>query len=77
MANISNELTLVRTDCQATTCVLTMYDEKRLAGSCFLAWLTTVVNKYSFESTESGLFSSNDANKTEECYLDNLCYPLC
>ncbi len=37
----------------------------------------TVVNKDSFESSEAGLFTSNNTNEAEACLSDNLCYPVC
>lgn len=38
---------------------------KRPTGSCCLARLLTVVGKVSFESSETGLFTSISANETE------------
>ncbi len=35
-----------------------------------------IVNKDSFESSDSGLSTSN-INKAEVCCLDHLCYPVC
>lgn len=45
----------------------TLYMLKRPVGSCCLAWLLTIANKDSFDSTEAGLFTSTKANKAEVC----------
>lgn len=37
----------------------------------------TAVNQNSFESSKTGLLTSNNANTAEACCLDNLCSPVC
>ncbi len=56
----------------ATTWVLS---QSHPVGPCGPSWLLTVVDKDLFESSEAGLFASNNANKAEACCLVNLCYP--
>lgn len=40
---------------------------KRPVCSCCLTWLLRIINKVSFESSEAGLFTSNNGNKAEVC----------
>lgn len=42
---------------------------KRPIGCCCLAQLLSVVDKDSFDSSEAGLFTSNDANEAEVCAI--------
>lgn len=47
--------------------MLTMFGLKRPVGSCCLACLLTIVNKDLFESSETCLFTSNNANQAVAC----------
>lgn len=54
----------VLSDRRATTWELTLYTWISPVVFCSPAWLLTIANKDPFKSTEAGLLTSNDANKT-------------
>lgn len=43
--------------------------QKRPVGSCCLAWLLTVVSKDSFKGSSAGLFTGNNAYKSNVCAI--------
>ncbi len=47
-----------------------------IIGSCWPLWQLSVVNKDSYECSESGLFISNNANEGEAHCTGHLCHPV-
>lgn len=49
--------------------VLTQYMGGKAHQLLFLAWLLSVVKKDSFESSDTGLFTSNSVDKSDVCAI--------